>query len=102
MKDKFFMNIQNILNNLDIFDDIPGKGPEAGAFSPQIMEDKLEVHNEYVTYIKDATENNEQMLLWLDKLLLGISNLNSSDSSQRDQMAAMIDDLLKQLKNYKK
>jgi hypothetical protein len=107
MKDKFFMNIQNILNNLDIFDDEDykpnGEGQDAGGFSPQINEDKFKVYNEYVTYIKDATEDNEQILLWLDKLLLGISNLNCSDIGQRDQMAAMIDDLIEQLKkHYKK
>jgi hypothetical protein len=107
MKDIFFMNIQNILNNLDIFDDEDykpiGVGQDAGAFSPQINEDKLEVYNEYVNYVKAATEDNEQILLWLDKLLLGISNLNFSDSGQRDQMAAMIDDLIEQLKkHYKK
>ena len=106
MRNKFFMNIQNILNNLDIFDDgdykPTGEGRDAEAFSPQINEDKLEVYNEYVTYVKAATEDNEQILLWLDKLLLGIPNLNCSDSAQRDQMAAMIDDLIKQLEHYKK
>ena len=107
MKDKFFMNIQNILNNLDIFDDDDdkpiGEGQDVGAFSPQINEDKLEVYNEYITYVRVAIEDNEQILLWLDKLLLGISNLNCSDIGQRDQMAAMIEDLIEQLKkHYKK
>ena len=91
VKNIFFMNIRNILNKLDTFDEEDYnfiiKKHEAGAVSDQIMKDKFEVYNEYVTSINAATEDNEQILLMLDKLLLGISDLNCSDSGQRDQMA---------------
>jgi len=106
VKNAFFMNIRNILNKLDTFDEedynFIRDRCESGAVSQQIMKDKSEVYNEYVTSIKAATEDNEQILLMLDKLLLRISDLNGSDSGQRDQMAYMIDDLIKQLKYYKK
>ena len=106
VKDAFFTNIRNILNKLDTFDEDDYnfiiKKHEAGSVSDQIMKDKFEVYNEYVTSINAATENNEQILMMLDKLLLRISDLNCSDSGQRDQMADMIDDLIKQLEYYKK
>jgi len=105
VKNSFFANIRNILNKLDTFDEedynfVREKHAE-GAVSQQIMKDKLEVYNEYVTTIKAATEDNEQILLMLDKLLLRISDIKNPDISQRDQMAEMIDDLINQLKYYK-
>jgi len=105
VKNSFFANIRNILNKLDTFDEedynfIREKHAE-GAVSQQIMKDKFEVYNEYVTTVKAATEDNEQILMMLDKLLLRISDIKNTDSTQRDQMAEMIDDLINQLKYYK-
>lgn len=106
VKNAFFTNIRKILNKLDTFDEQDYnfiiKKHEEGAVSDQIMKDKFEVYNEYVASISAATEDNEKILLMLDKLLLRISDLNFSDSSQRDQMADTIDDLMKQLEYYKK
>lgn len=103
----FFVNIRSILNKLNAFDEedynfIRKKG-ESGAFSQQFMEDKLKVYNEYITFVKAAAEDNEQILLKLDKLLLEISGLNSVESGQLEQMAGMIeiDNLIKQAKYYK-
>ncbi len=103
----FFMNIRSILNKLSAFDEedynFIRKKHETGAFSQQFMEEKLKVYNEYITFVKAATEDNEQILLKLDKLLLEISGLNSVESGQLEQMAGMIeiDNLIKQAKNYK-
>ncbi|MDD2836282.1 MAG: hypothetical protein PHY05_09050 [Methanothrix sp.] len=105
VKNSFFANIRNILNKLDTFDEedynFIRKKHEEGTVSQQIMKDKFEVYNEYVTTIKAATEDNEQILLMLDKLLLRISDIKIPDRSQRDQMAEMIDDLINQLKYYR-
>jgi hypothetical protein len=67
------------------------------------MEEKFEVYSEYITFVKAATEDNEQILLKLDKLLLEISDLNCIEGGQLEQMAGMIeiDNLIKQAKNYK-
>ena len=103
----FFMNIRSILNKLNAFDEedynFIRKKYEAGAFSQQVMEEKFKVYNEYITFVKAATEDNEQILLKLDKLLLEISDLNSVESGQLEQMAGMIeiDNLIKQAKYYK-
>jgi hypothetical protein len=103
----FFMNIRSILNKMNAFDEedynsIRNKH-EAGAFSQQFMEEKFKVYDEYINFVKAATEDNEQILLKLDKLLLEISGLNSVESGQLEQMTGMIeiDNLIKQAKYYK-
>jgi hypothetical protein len=103
----FFMNIRSILNKLDAFDEedynFVRKKYEEGAFSQQFMEEKCKIFNEYINFVKAATEDNEQILLKLDKLLLEISGLNSVESGQLEQMTGMIeiDNLIKQAKYYK-
>ncbi|MDY9925671.1 hypothetical protein [Methanosarcina sp.] len=103
----FFMNIRSILNKLDAFDEndynFVRKKYEEGAFSEELIKEKFKVFNEYINFVKAATENNEQILLKLDKLLLEISGLNSVESSQLEKMAGMIeiDNLIRQAKYYK-
>lgn len=103
----FFMNIRSILNKLDAFDEEDynsvRKNYEEGAIPQQLCEEKFKVINEYINFVKAATEDNEQILLKLDKLLLEISGLNSVESGQLEQMAGMIeiDNLIKQAKYYK-
>jgi hypothetical protein len=67
------------------------------------MEDKLSVYNEYITFVKSATEDNEQILLKLDKLLLEISKFDSLESGEIEDLAGMqeIDALIKQTKYYR-
>jgi len=103
----FFMNIRSVLNKLNAFDEddynFVRSRQEAGAFSEQFMEEKFEVYYEYIKFVNAATEDNEQILLKLDKLLLEISGLNSIESGELEQMAGMIeiDNLIKQAKYYK-
>jgi parvulin-like peptidyl-prolyl isomerase len=103
----FFMNIRSVLNKLNAFDEddynFVRSRQEAGAFSEQFMEEKLKVYYEYIKFVNAATEDNEQILLKLDKLLLEISGLNSIESGELEQMAGMIeiDNLIKQAKYYK-
>jgi len=103
----FFMNIRSILNKLNAFDEedynFIRKKYEEGAFSQQFMEEKFRVYDEYIAFVRAATEDNEQILLKLDRLLLEISGLNCVESGQLEQMAGMIeiDNLIKQAKYYK-
>jgi hypothetical protein len=103
----FYMNIRSVLNKLNAFDEddynFIRKKHEAGTFSRQFLEDKFKVYNEYIAFVKTAAEDNEQILLKLDKLLLEISGLNSIESGQLEQMDGMveIDNLIKQAKYYK-
>jgi len=103
----FFKNIRSIINKLNAFDEddynFIKKQRNSGAFSEEIMEEKFNVYNEYIRSVKEATEDNEQILLKLDKLLLEISGLNCIESGELEQMAGMIeiDNLIKQAKYYK-
>jgi hypothetical protein len=105
-KNAFFTNIQIILNKLDTFDgedyNFIRNGREAENVAKSINEEKLAVYNKYESSIKSAAEDNEQILLMLDKLLLGISDLKCPAIGQRQQMTETIDDLIGQLKYYKK
>ena len=103
----FFKNIRSIINKLNAFDEddynFIKKQRNSGAFSEEIMEEKFNVYNEYIRFVKEAAEDNEQILLKLDKLLLEISGLNCIESGELEQMAGMIeiDNLIKQAKYYK-
>lgn len=103
----FFKNIRSIINKLNAFDEddynFIKKQRNSGAFSEEIMEEKFNVYNEYIRFVKEATEDNEQILLKLDKLLLEISGLNCIESGELEQMAGMIeiDNLIKQAKYYR-
>jgi hypothetical protein len=103
----FVKNIRSIHNKMNAFDEDDynsiRKKYEAGAFSQQVMEEKFKIYDEFITFVKAATEYNEQILLKLDKLLLEISDFDGVDPSQLEQMAGMIeiDNLIKQAKYYK-
>ena len=94
----------NVLNAFDEDDyDLVRKNHDAGSFSQQFMEDKFKVYYEYIAFVDAAAEDNEQILLKLDRLLLEISGLNSIESGQLEQMPGMveIDNLIKQARYYK-
>ena len=103
----FYLNLKSIINKLNAFDEddynLIRKKHTSQAFSQQFVDDKSKVYNEYITFIKAAAEDNEEILLKLDKLLLEISGLNSMENGQIEQMPGMIeiDDLIKQTKLYK-
>ena len=103
----FVKNMRSIHNKMNAFDEDDyisiRKKYEAGAISKQVMEEKFKVYDEYITFVKAATEYNEQILLKLDKLLLEISDLNCVEPGQLEQMPGMIeiDNLIKEAKYYK-
>jgi len=103
----FYINIRSILNKINAFDEddynfIRNKR-DSGDFSAEFMEEKIKVYSEYISFVKAAAENNEQILLKLDKLLLELSGLNSVERGQLEKMPGMIeiDDLIKQTIKYK-
>lgn len=90
VEETFFMNIRSIISRLDAFDEEDYKSLreryEAGAISKQTMEEKFKVYEGFITFVRAATEYNEQILLMLDKLLVEIIRLNSIEPGQLDQM----------------
>lgn len=103
----FYLNLKSIINKLNAFDEddynMIREKHAAQAFSQQFVEDKLNVYNEYITFINDSAGDNEEIILKLDRLLLEISGLNSIENGEIEQMPGMIeiDNLIKQTKLYK-
>lgn len=103
----FYLNLKSIINKLNAFDEddynMIRKRNASKAFSQQFVEEKLKVYNEYITFMKDSAEDNEEIILKLDRLLLEISGLNSMENGEIEQMPGMIeiDNLIKQTKLYK-
>jgi len=103
----FLSNIKGIINKVNVFDASELSEfiahPRSSSFSNKLMQQKFELHNEYVNYVKGYVGANEEILLKLDKLLLEISLLGSSNYRDVEEMPCMkeIDELIKQTKFYK-
>ncbi|WP_256941100.1 hypothetical protein [Bacillus sp. EAC] len=102
----FYLNLKNILNKISTFDESEYKNiinKEPTRFSTQLLQEKTNLYNEYVSFVKDSVNLNEGILLNLDKLLLEISRLDSFEIEEIEKMACMqeMDALIKQTKYYK-
>lgn len=103
----FFMNIKSILNRMNAFDEEDyvrmRNGNLLKKLSEQVVQSKMNIYNEYIRFVKDAIEDNEEILLKLDQLLLEISKFNSLDEGELENMSAMkeIDELISKTKFYK-
>jgi len=103
----FLSNTKGIINKLNVFEasqlsEFIDKS-KSSSFSNKLIQQKFELHNEYVNYVKGYVGANEEILLKLDKLLLEISLLGSSDYRDVEEMPCMkeIDELISQTKFYK-
>jgi hypothetical protein len=103
----FFINIKSILNKINAFDEDDYNSIRKNAakmnFSSDFIQTKMSIYNEYITFVKDAAEDNEQILLKLDKVLLEISKLGSLEDGEIENMSAMkeIDELINNTKWYR-
>ncbi len=102
----FYLNVRSILNRLGVFDESEYKNvmnQKSNKFSSKLQQEKFNLYNEYITFMKSSLGTNEEILLKLDKLLLEISRLDSFEPGDIDQMPCMqeIDTLIKQTKLYK-
>ena len=102
----FYLNLRNILNKVSVFDEAEYKHVlehNTTRFTKKILMEKAELYNKYMTFINNALNINEEILLDLDKLLLETSKLNSFEIEDIDNMACMkeIENLITQTKFYK-
>lgn len=102
----FYINIKSVINRLNAFDeaDYIFITRKAGrSLSEEFRAEKLSVYNEHIAFISNAAQQNEQILLRMDKLLLEISKLTCLDSSEIENMPGMaeINNLIKQVKYYR-
>jgi hypothetical protein len=99
-----YMNMRSILNKISAFDvdeyeAMQKKGFQGGDFS----QEKIEIYNEYISFVNNATKANEEILLKLDKMLLEISRYNSLEDGDVKKLPAIVemDDLIKNANLYK-
>ena len=61
------------------------------------------MYEEYITFVKDSVEDNEEILLKLDKVLLELSKFNSLDDGELENMNAIkdVDELISKINLYK-
>jgi hypothetical protein len=102
----FYLNVRSILNRLNVFDESEFeriRSQKPTQFSRELLEEKKNVYNDYLSFVKSSLGTNEEILLKLDKLLLEISRLDSVEPGDIENMPCMqeIDSLIKQTKYYK-
>lgn len=102
----FYANCRSMLNKLGVFDasefSALASGPLPSRFSSKLLHEKRELYASYMSAVSGYLDANESILLKLDKLLLEIARLNSTDYRDVENMACMkeIDALIKQTKYY--
>lgn len=107
IKNLFYVNIKSIINKINIFDQNEykkiNKRINNETNQNKILIEKINMYKEYITFVKNAIEDNEEILLRLDKVLLELSKFNSLDEGELENMSAMdnIDDLISKIKLYK-
>jgi len=103
----FYMNVKSILNKLNAFDEEDYNRIQLqntqNELSEEFIRTKMEIYHEFIQFVKDAIEDNEQILLKLDKLLLELSRFSSLEDGEIENMSAMIeiDELISKTKFYK-
>ncbi|MMZ60992.1 hypothetical protein D1872_231180 [compost metagenome] len=101
-----YLNVRSILNRLHVFDKAEYGNmltSKPKGLTPEMMQKKNKVYNDYLTYLKTSLNTNEEILLKLDQLMLEISRLDSFEEGDIEQMPCMkeIDLLIKQTKLYR-
>lgn len=99
------VNIKSMLNRIYAFDEdeynelIKGKS----RLSKDIAAQKLAIYKEYIDFVEKAVQDNDEILLRLDKLLLEISKFNSINAGELENMEAMkeLDSLITDTKWYR-
>ncbi|MNH90488.1 hypothetical protein D3C87_513150 [compost metagenome] len=102
----FYLNVRSILNRLHVFDESEFErvmSQKGAKLSPQLLQEKTQVYNDFLVFMQHSLGANEEILLKLDKLLHEISRLDSIDFGEIENMPCMqeIDSLIKQTKYYK-
>lgn len=103
----FFTNTKSIINKLNAFDDDEYaqvlRTQQNKKTSIELIQPKLDIFNEYISFVNHSVKDNEEILLKLDKLLLEISKLDSLAEGELEHMGAMqeIDELINRTRLYK-
>lgn len=99
----FYINIKSVINKLNIFDEDDYDDMNNEKLSQAFINEKRKIYNEYISFIRNSIEDNEEILLKIDKFLLELSKFDSLEDGELENMEAMkeIDDLISKIKFYK-
>lgn len=102
----FYLTIRNIINKISTFDESEYrkiKGKDGLRYSKSLLQEKTNLYNEYLKFVKRAIEMNEAILVNIDKLILEISRLDEIGIDEIENLECMkeIDSLIQQTKYYR-
>ena len=106
VRDVFYINIKSVINKINIFDEQEyekiKKDIKNGKLNGKIEEQKKDMFDEYIFFVKDSIEDNEEILLKLDKFLFELSKFNSLEDGELENMSAIkdVDELINKIKFY--
>jgi len=99
-----YMNMRSILNKISAFDmaDYQAMRRQGTPNSPQAQA-KMDIYNDYISFVKSATHANEDILLKMDKMLLEISRYNSLEGGDVQNLPAVVemDQMIKNASLYR-
>ena len=98
-----YLNMRSILNKIAAFDVEEYEILQKKGFPEnEISEEKMQIYNEYLNFVKNATETNEKILLKLDKMLFEVSRYNSLENGEIMELPALaeMDELIKNANLY--
>ena len=99
-----YLNMRSILNKIAAFDVEEYESLQKKGFPKnEVSDEKMQIYNEYLDFVKNATATNEEILLKLDKMLFEVSRYNSLDSGDINNLPALaaMDELIKNANLYK-
>lgn len=99
-----YMNMRSILNKISAFDVEEYEKIQKNKIDIQVIsQEKLDIYNEYIRFVNESTNINEEILLKLDRMVLEISKYNTIEGKDIKKMPviAEIDELIKNANLYK-
>lgn len=99
-----YMNMRSILNKISAFDVDEYEAIQRNKINiNSIPKEKIDIYNQYINFVNESTNINEEILLKLDKMILEISKYNTIEGEDIKKMPviAEIDALIKNANLYK-
>jgi hypothetical protein len=98
-----YINLRSIINKISAFDYEEYKQLDTLEWNKDdLAKEKMSIYNEYLTFVDEATRDNEEILLKLDRLLLEVTHWSETQEGDIMDMPAIaeLDKLIKNVKLY--
>jgi len=98
----FLSNIKAILSKINAFDEEDYERLCQKKFSDEVIASKKNIYKEYFIFVKNAIEDNEEIIVKLDALLLEISKHSTIEAGEIENMKEIkeMDELIKKSRYY--